>query len=299
MLSSLLTNDKTVVFSYIQWFQLRAVTNFHRSSLELKIRFFNNLIQLDVWYQPAAKRSFSWDKSIPPGIQQEKLYIYNHVTKEKVCDKPDLLTLSRTLEALNIHALTNGVSTSSIPRLDCGLDRMISQEVLKLLRDIFAYADVQVVVYTLEEHGLHAMSAEGDAECYSDDEIKDFLEEFLLQNSELETDFTKDSKSCLTNFDDQFPVLRSEEHNNRFIDHCLQNQPKELASYVKDFDFWYSDIADEDVKLLIDLLVDARDIYSQHKFDVGKTRQKLSVTLKRMKRMFNWNDSDLPKLQYT
>ena len=32
--------------------------------------------------------------------------------------------------------------------------------------------------------------------------------------------------------------------------------------------------------LLIDMLVDARDVYSQHKFDVGKTRQKFHVTLK-------------------
>ena len=32
--------------------------------------------------------------------------------------------------------------------------------------------------------------------------------------------------------------------------------------------------------LLIDMLVDTRDVYSQHKFDVGKTRQKFHVTLK-------------------
>ena len=32
--------------------------------------------------------------------------------------------------------------------------------------------------------------------------------------------------------------------------------------------------------LLIDMLVDARDAYCQHKFDVGKTRQKFHVTLK-------------------
>ena len=31
---------------------------------------------------------------------------------------------------------------------------------------------------------------------------------------------------------------------------------------------------------LIDMLVDARDVYSQHKFDVGKTCQKFHVTLK-------------------
>ena len=32
--------------------------------------------------------------------------------------------------------------------------------------------------------------------------------------------------------------------------------------------------------LLIDMLLDSRDVYSRHKFDVGKTRQKFHVTLK-------------------
>ena len=32
--------------------------------------------------------------------------------------------------------------------------------------------------------------------------------------------------------------------------------------------------------LLIDMLIDAKVVYSLHKFDVGKTRQKFYVTLK-------------------
>ena len=101
-----------------------------------------------------------------------KRYIYNLVTKERFCDMPNLSTLSKTLEATKIHASTNGVSTIAIPKLGCGLDQMNWQEVGKLLHDIFAYADVQNVVYTLEENGVHALSAEGDAEFYADDEIK-------------------------------------------------------------------------------------------------------------------------------
>ena len=209
-----------------------------------------------------------------------KRYIYNLVTKERYCDKPNLSTLSKTLEAMKTHASTNGVSTIAIPKLGCGLDQMNWQEVVKLLRDIFAYADVQIVVYTLEENGVHALSAEGDAEFYADDEIERYSEEFLLENRELETDFTNDSKSCQPTCDEQFPVLREKDHNNRLIDHYLQYQPKELINYVKEFDFQYSDITDEEMVLLIDMLVDARDVYSQHKFDVGKTRQNFHVTLK-------------------
>ena len=151
---------------------------------------------------------------------------------------------------------------------------------MKLLRDIFAYGDVQIVVYTVEENGFYALYAEGDGDFYADDEIERYSEEFLLENRELETDFTKDSKSCQPTGDEQFPVLRRKDHNNRLIDQCLQYQPKKLINYVKQFDFRYSDIRDEEMILLIDMLVDARDVYTQHKFDVVKGRQNFHVTLK-------------------
>ena len=53
-----------------------------------------------------------------------KRYIYNLVTKERFCDKPNLSLLSKTLEAMNIHASMNGISTIAIPKLGCGLDQM-------------------------------------------------------------------------------------------------------------------------------------------------------------------------------
>ena len=51
-------------------------------------------------------------------------------------------------------------------------------------------------------------------------------------------------------------------------------------NFVKEFDLQYSDITDEEMILLIDMLVDTWEVYSQPKFDVGKTRQKFHVTLK-------------------
>ena len=49
---------------------------------------------------------------------------------------------------------------------------------------------------------------------------------------------------------------------------------------MKEFDFQFSDITGKEMTLLIDRLIDSRDVYSQHKFNVGKTRQKFHVTLK-------------------
>ena len=80
---------------------------------------------------------------------------------------------------MKIHSSTNGVPTIAISKLGSVLDRMNWQEVVKLLRDIFDYANLQIVVYTLEENGVHALSAEGDAEFSADDEIERQSEEFL------------------------------------------------------------------------------------------------------------------------
>ena len=204
-------------------------------------------------------------------------YIYNLVTEKMFCNKPNPSTLSKTLEAMKIDASANGVSTIAVPKRDSGLDQMDWQEVVKILCDIFILAEVQIVVHTFEENGVHALSAE---EFYTDDEIKRYSEEFLLENRELEADFTKDSKSCQPTRDEQFPILPEKHHNNRHIDHYLHYQPKELINYVQKFDFQNSDITNEELILLIDLLVDARDVYSQYEFDLGKTRQIFHVTLK-------------------
>ena len=138
----------------------------------------------------------------------------------------------------------------------------------------------QIVVYILEEKGVDALSTEGYAEFYAYDEIERYSEENLLEILELETDFTKDSKSRQPTCDEQFSVFREKDHNNRLIDRYLQNQPKELINYVTDFDFQYSKFIDEEMILLIDTLVDARDVFSQQEFDVGRTRQKCYVILK-------------------
>ena len=207
-------------------------------------------------------------------------YIYNLVTKDKFSDKPDLPTLLSTLEAMNSHTSMYEISTFAILKVGCGLDKMNWQDVVKLLPDVFAYSDIYIVVYTLESHGVHALSSEGDPEFYAEDEIERYSEEFHFIEKHLETDFTKDSKSYQPNCDEQFPVLREEEGNDRLIEFYLQYQPKEHLDYIKEFDFQYSDISDEEMTLLIDLLIDSRDVYSQHKFDVGKTRQNFYVTLK-------------------
>ena len=46
------------------------------------------------------------------------------------------------------------------------------KEVVNLLRDISDNSDVQIAIYAHEENGPYAMSTEGEAEFYADDEIE-------------------------------------------------------------------------------------------------------------------------------
>ena len=203
-----------------------------------------------------------WD---PAGTR----YIYNLVKKTRFSEKPNLPTLSLTLQEMKYHARLYGISTIAIRKIGCGLDQMNWQEVVQLLRDVFAYSNIRIVVYTLEENGVQAFSSEGDPDFYAEDEIERYSEEFYLNDKDLETDFTRDAKSCQPPCDEQFPTFREKDYNNQLIEHYLQYQPKELVQYAKEFDFQFSDITDEEMNLLIDMLIDSRDVYSQHKFDAG------------------------------
>ena len=207
-------------------------------------------------------------------------YICNLVAKNKYFEKPSLPALSLTLAEMKSHARLYGISTITIPKIGCGLDKMNWQEVLKLIRGIFVYSNIRIVDYTLEESEVHALSSEADPDFYAEDEIERYSEEFNLNDKDLETDFTRDAKPCQPTCDEQIPTFREKEYNNHLIEHYLQYQPKKLVQYVKEFDFQFCDITNEEMTFLVDMLIDSRDVYSQHNFDVGKMHQKFHVTLK-------------------
>ena len=89
-----------------------------------------------------------WDSS-------SRRYIYNLGTKEKYSVKSDLQNLATNMQA---HATMHGFSTIAILKIESGLNQMNWQDVVKLLRNIFAYSEIQIVVYSLDEHAIHAMS---------------------------------------------------------------------------------------------------------------------------------------------
>ena len=81
-----------------------------------------------------------------------------------------------------------------------------------------------------------------------------------MNGRKLETEFTSDAKSCQPVCDEQISILRPKEQNESLIEHYLRYQPKELVDYIKKFDFQYSNIIHIEVTLLIDMLIDSRDV---------------------------------------
>ena len=150
---------------------------------------------------PGPKDTCRWTKLLTGPVfpfwdQTGNQYIYNLVTKTKCSEKLYPPTLSLTLEEMKSHAPLYRISIIASPKIGCGLDQMNCQEVVKLLKDIFAYSNIRTVVYTLEEKRVLELSSEGDPHFYAEDEIERYSEEFYLNDKELEADFTRGAKYC-------------------------------------------------------------------------------------------------------
>ena len=117
------------------------------------------------------RANFLRDQVFPFWETSSRRYIYNLVTKEKCSDKFDVQILATTLQNMQAYATMHRVSTIAIPMITCGLDQVNCQNVVRLLRNIFAFSEIQIVVYSLDEHAIHAMPALGDPEFYAENEI--------------------------------------------------------------------------------------------------------------------------------
>ena len=74
--------------------------------------------------------------------------------------------------------------------------------------------------------------------------------------------------------------LETKALNDGLVDYHLQYQSKDIKNLIKQFIFRYTDLEDEELVTLLDIIIDSRDVYSQHKIDIGQTKQKFHVTLK-------------------
>ena len=167
------------------------------------------------------------------------------------------------------HALLNNITKNSMPKIGCGLDKLQWTDVFKLLQDTFTYSGIQIQIISKRETDSIKRNPSPNSEHYVENEIENYTNEWSKERDELVTDFTRDSKSCQPPCTEQIPTLRSKQLNDDPIDYYLQYQSEDIKNLIKQFDFRYTDVEDEELVTLIDMIIDSRDVYSQHKFDIG------------------------------
>ena len=207
-------------------------------------------------------------------------FMYNLITKSKFPEKPTLDNLRISLENMRGHALLNNVTKILMPKIGCGLDKLQWVDVFELIRVNFTYSGIQIQIITKREIDSIRRTPSSNNEHYAENELENYTNEWIKEPDELETDCTRDSKSCQPPCTEQFPILRPKQLNDDLIDYYLHYQSEYIRNLIKQFDFRYTDFEDEGLVTLNDKIIDSRDVYSQHKFDIAQTKQKFHVTLK-------------------
>ena len=218
--------------------------------------------------------------ALPYWDPESNNFIYNLVTKSRFFEKPTLDNLRISLENMRGYALFNNITKISMPKIGCGLDKLQWTDVFKLIQNTFTYSVIQIQIITKRGTDSIRRNPSPNNEHYVKDEVENYTNEGTKERDELETAFTGDSKSFQPPCTEQFPILRPKQLNDDLIDYYLQHPSEDIKHLVKQFDFGYTDLEDEELVTLIDMIIDSRDVYSQHKFDIGQTKQKFHVTLK-------------------
>lgn len=74
-------------------------------------------------------------------------FVYYLVTKERYWQKPTYETLLSSLECMKTHAIENHIKLISMPKIGCGLDRLIWNQVKQCLKKVFDGTDIVINVY--------------------------------------------------------------------------------------------------------------------------------------------------------
>ena len=83
-----------------------------------------------------------------------------------------------------------------MPKIGCGLHKLQWTDVFKLLLDTFTYYGIQIQLITKRETDSIRRNPSSNNEHYVEKEVENYTNERIKELDELETEFTKDSKSC-------------------------------------------------------------------------------------------------------
>lgn len=83
-------------------------------------------------------------------LRRGERFIYNMVTKPRSSGTyPTLATMRAALESLRTRVRADGVTQLAMPRIGCGLDGLVWEEVRGIIRDVFMDSTVVISVFAL------------------------------------------------------------------------------------------------------------------------------------------------------
>ena len=169
-------------------------------------------------------------------------------------------------------------------------------EICALLYNVFNSSRIKIYVYVSKAE-INQMPSTTQ---YTDESIEEIfgivgseIGNKCKNDAEMATDFSKDAKTlCMPNNTEQFPKFRTNEQNHYIIQEVVQEgldtRPKDASKnyghyieYLKKFTFTQSDLTDDEFRVLLKVLLDDEDIYSHHKYNIGRTKQNFHVSLKK------------------
>ena len=214
------------------------------------------------------------------------------------------------------HAIANNIRCIAIPKIACGLDKMDWKEVSKIVLDVFRFSGITIYVY-VPGWELNSMPALEVFDRESGSEIFEQIGSDIVQacNSEckLATDFSADAKNlCRSLVRDEFPRYRNKEQSDQLIkfivtetfksdEHYTSNQQKidSTIQFISEFDFTQSDLSEDEFVDLLQIIIQDIDVYSHHKYDIGKTKHKFHIPLKKMPHSKSNDQAKYPSIYET
>ena len=121
----------------------------------------------------------------------------------------------------------------------------------------------------------------------------ELIEKCKEDDRELATDFSTEAKKLFRpRVNDQFPKFRDKLQSNRIINKTFsvfknkQNgntaqDIEHLEKFLDNFDFSQNDLTDDELIELIEKIIEDNDVYSHLKYDIGRTKHKFHLPLKK------------------
>ena len=218
--------------------------------------------------------------------------IYSLVMKEYYNSPP--YQASRTCSVfceLQKTLMLDSIRCVAMPKLACGGDPRLWKRIAKELEEHFKHTGITIYVYISGKKLQLINNIENRP--LTDEHIAEIMKlstgelvEKCTNEDEIATDFSKEAKRiCRPKSKEQFPTFRSayqvKELINKFNTnvHAGQNTHFNKTEFLQNFDFTQTDLTENELFRLADILLKDNDVYSHLKYDIGRTKQQFNIPL--------------------